>query len=122
MIVQYLFLLRKITMRIHSILKSKSILMLLLVINIFTFIDLAFAQKTDNSNTKKLYIASIKATDVPVSFANRVRSNLMLSIFENYGDKYRAGQCRDIGRHWLHRRCLRPDSGAGSSLFDTGCS
>jgi len=63
--------------------------MLLLVINIFTFIDLAFAQKTDNSNTKKLYIASIKATDVPVSFANRVRSNLMLSIFENYGDKYR---------------------------------
>jgi hypothetical protein len=56
----------------------------------FIFVLLPFLQGNHNSNTRKIYIASIKASDVPASFADRVRNNLMLSIFENYGDKYRV--------------------------------
>lgn len=74
----------------YKILKSLRQLSLLLI-SLFILTNDALAQKSDNTkNLKKLYIANIKAKNVPITLADRLRNGIMLGILEEYAGKYRV--------------------------------
>lgn len=85
---------------------------LLLIISIFISVNIAFAQKENNTvKIRKLYIASIKPQNVPISLADRVRNGIMLSIFEGYSDKYQV----------LDDEAIRVMYAQAAAIMSSGC-